>query len=113
MERIQNQNMYLTPVHDSGNEYHQGVLDQSVSVNHEGIRTPHEDIQDLYHRNKTFPTKCYRTRTPIIQSRTVKFQSQRDPDVRSRKHKDMILTMWQLVTSSTRGMTRHTLLKYP
>ena len=88
-------------------------MDQSVSVDHQGSPTPHEDIQDLSHRNETFSTKFSITSTPRIQAITVDFGSQQNPNTRYRQNQDRIITLWKPVTRSNRGRTKQTLPQYP
>ena len=51
MERHQNRNIALTPVHDNGNKSYQEGLDQSVSADLEGIPPARGYMENNYHIN--------------------------------------------------------------
>ena len=69
MEISQNHSIYITPVRDYIKKYHQGVLDQIGSSYLKICPTPHEDMQEISHSNKTFPSKTYRTWSPELHYR--------------------------------------------
>ena len=73
---------------------------------------PHGYMKDLSHVNETCPSKVLGVCTPIVQTITVYFQAQRDPNADSIHHYNVIIYPQKPVTGSTRGMTKYTFLKY-